>query len=702
MLAVLAVGLVAAAVGLFLANRPASNGFTYATSWTLPELVRHIEAGDVVAISAASDGGDGSPELVAETTGGQRVAVVAGVPASDAADALRAMGYGRLLTAEAVSLTGSVGGPPSPFTSIFTILLIGVLVIGLLQLAPLVRRQLRDSRGRRFSAITPAGDGAVDARIPSVRLDEVAGVDEAKTELLETIEFLRNPGRFTALGARPVRGVLLSGPPGTGKTMLAKAVAAEAGVPFLAASGSDFVEKYVGVGARRIRDLFAAARREGRAVVFMDEIDAIGRRRGSDSGSSDERDATLNALLVEMDGFGPNDNVVVLAATNRPDVLDAAILRPGRFTRKVNVPMPDREARLEILRVHAQGKPLGTDVDLPAVARKTYGFSGAMLADLLNEAAILAARRASPIIEPKDVQAGWLKVAVGTSRVRSMDERERSIIAAHEAGHAVTGYLAGEKRRVEEISLYAHGEALGITVSSQEDNDLPSESDLQARLVALLGGRAAENLLFHDVTGGAANDFEKATNLAHIMVTRLGMGRDPTDTSRGATGRGVLSSIVVTDRVRPSSEVAAAQDRATRSILDAAYRRASELLVANMALLSRVAAYLYEQERMSGDELEKVVSGELEPRDAQGWRAASSNPRPWDEIPGSFSRDEAAREERREPAVVTPPTPPPARERRRTGMRNRLRRALPRPVHNALVQLGTALAGSPEDASTGR
>ena len=702
-LVVLGIGLILVG-GLSLQNRPSGSGFTYTGSWTLPELVRHVEAGDVVAISAAADGDGGIPQLVALTTGGQHVAVVAGVPAGDAADALRAMGYGRLLTAEAQSLSGAVGGTPSPLTTVFTILIIALVALGLMALAPQVLRLVREGRGRRFTTIGRPSGPSIEARVPSVRLDEVAGVDEAKTELLETIEFLRNPARFTAVGARPVRGVLLSGPPGTGKTMLAKAVAAEAGVPFLAASGSDFIEKYVGVGARRIRDLFAAARREGRAVVFVDEIDAIGRRRGGDNGS-DERDATLNALLVEMDGFGPNDNVVVLAATNRPDVLDPAILRPGRFTRKVSVPMPDRDARLAILRVHAQGKPLSPDVDLPAVARKTYGFSGAMLSDLLNESAILAARRLSDVIEPRDVQAGWLKVAVGTSRVRSMDERERSIIAAHEAGHAVTGYLVGEKRRVEEISLYAHGEALGITVSSQEDNDLPSESDLQARLVALLGGRAAENLLFHDVTGGAANDFEKATNLAHVMVTRLGMGRDPSDTSRGATGRGVLSAVVVTDRVRPSSEVAAAQDRATRSILDAAYRRASEVLLANMGLLSRVAAYLYEQERMSGDELERVVAGALEPVDAQGWRAASSNPRPWDEIPGSFSRGEAAEEERRAeaetPVAAAAAIPVPTRNRRRSGLRNRVRRALPRPVHVALTRLVAALEGEPEDAASG-
>ena len=692
-----AVAVIAGTLGLVVAGAawlaarpvPAPSGFTYAGAWAMPELMAHAGAGEVVAISAAESPTGSGPELVALTSDGQHIAVEAGMPVADAVDVVRVSGYGRLLTTEAATLSGARGGTTTPLAALPWLVAVGLLVVAGVLVMRLVGR--RGGGGRRFGAVSRSRDDKFAAAFPGVRLADVAGVEEAKTELIETIEFLKDPARFAAVGARPVRGVMLFGPPGTGKTMLAKAVAAEAGVPFIAVSGSDFVEKFVGVGARRVRDLFAAARKEGRAVVFLDEVDALAKRRGGEN-SHDEREGTLNALLVEMDGFGPNDNVVVLAATNRLDVLDPAVLRPGRFTRKVNVPLPDKDGRLAILAVHAAGKPLGPDVDLPAVARKTYGFSGAQLADLLNEAAILTARRGASVIEPADVQAGWLKVAVGTSRVRSMDARERSIIAAHEAGHAVAGYLSGEKRRIEEISLYAHGDALGVTVSSQEDNDLPSETDLQSRLVALMGGRAAENLLFHDVTGGASNDFEKATNIASTMVTRLGMGRDPRDSTQGATGRGILSAIVTTDRVRPSSEVAAAQDRAVRSILDAAYRRASDLLVEHRDLLARVAGYLYEQERMSGDEFLRVVSGELAPADPRGWRSAGSNPREWEEIPGLFSR-----EERRASAGSAIVEDPP-RTRRRPGLRNRVRRSLPRPVHLALRELAAFLAG---DAPTG-
>ena len=367
------------------------------------------------------------------------------------------------------------------------------------------------------SAIAAGPTQAIAGERPRVTLADVAGADEAKLELTETIEFLRDPSRFVRLGATAIRGVMLYGPPGTGKTMLAKAVAAEADVPFFSVSGSEFVEKYVGVGAGRVRELFAKARAAGRAVIFIDEIDAMAKARGG-SDSHEEREQTLNQLLVEMDGFGSNDGVVVIGATNRLDTLDPAALRPGRFTRKIHVPLPDRDGRLAILAVHAKGKPIAPDVDLLALARKTYGFSGAMLADLLNEAAILAARPGLDAIGPVEIHNGWLKTALGTSRKRSMDERERSIIATHEAGHAVCGFVHGDKRRVEEISLFAHGEALGVTVSSSEDNDLPSETDLRARLVALMGGRVAEELLFHEVTGGASSDFETATSIATSMV----------------------------------------------------------------------------------------------------------------------------------------------------------------------------------------
>ena len=455
------------------------------------------------------------------------------------------MGYGKLLTDEAMSVSAPSGSSdgPSPLSIIFPLAMLGrdgrarAAAVAAGRPGPARQRLVPDDHagdpvdrrrrdhGRRH---------APRRRAPSstIRLADVAGCDEAKLELTETIEFLRTPERFHKLGARIPRGIMLYGPPGTGKTMLARAVAAEAGVPFHHASGSEFVEKYVGVGAKRVREIFAQARKLGRGVIFFDEFDAIGKTRGGPN-SHEEREQTLNQLLVELDGFGTTDDVVVIAATNRLDTLDSAVLRPGRFNRKIHVGLPDVQGRREILVVHARNKPLAETVDLEDTARKTYGFSGAMLADLLNEAAILAARRGAEMIGPEDVHGGWLKVAVGTSRRRSMDERERSIIAAHEVGHAICGKVHGDKRKVEEISLFAHGEALGVTVSSQEDNDLPSESDLRARLVALMGGRAAEEILFHEVTGGASNDFEAANKIATAMVTRWGMGRDPEATDGG-------------------------------------------------------------------------------------------------------------------------------------------------------------------------
>ena len=409
-----------------------------------------------------------------------------------------------------------------------------------------------------------------------MHLEDVAGCEEAKLELAEAIDFLRDPVRFRALGARVPSGILLYGPPGTGKTMLARAVATEAGVPFHHASGSDFVEKYVGMGARRVRELFAQARRLGKGVIFIDEFDALGKARGG-ANSHEEREQTLNQLLVELDGFTTSSEIVVIAATNRLDVLDDAVLRPGRFSRKVHVGLPDVAGRQAILEVHARGKPLAADMDIEQLARKTYGFSGAQLADLLNEAAIMAARRHGDEITNDDVHNGWLKVAVGTGRRRSMNERDRAIIAAHEVGHAICGKVHGDTRRVEEISLFAHGEALGVTVSSQEDNDLPSESDLRARLIALMGGRAAEELLFHEVTPGAANDFEKATQIATLMVNRWGMGRDPKvaadggEAALGASGRGTLSFIAAKKDGSLPSEIQAAATRAVAAILDDAY-----------------------------------------------------------------------------------------------------------------------------------
>jgi cell division protease FtsH len=653
-----------------------SSGSAGPSSWTLLDLEANLRAGTVVSIDVAATtaggqtgdatsgatgtttgttggaaGGADGGELVARTRDGRTIPIQLSVDAADALAAVAAAGFGGLVTPAAWAAAGRTAPAPlasSPGTDPWTGFLpfLVALVAGGLFLVLALRLARRTvaggDGGTTFRTILPEGDGGegvpggeVDpprAAVPRVRFADVAGCEEAKVELSEAIEFLRAPERFHRLGARIPRGILLYGPPGTGKTMLAKAVATEAGVPFLFASGSEFVEKFVGVGARRIRDLFAQARRLGRAVVFIDEFDAIGKVRGSQT-SHEEREQTLNQLLVELDGFGTTDDVVVIAATNRVDTLDPAVLRPGRFTRKIHVGLPDVVGRREILAVHARGKPLAPDVDLDALARKTYGFSGAQLADLLNEAAILAARRGDERITAADLHDGWVKVAVGAGRRRAMDERERSIIAAHEVGHAICGRVHGDRRRVEEISLFAHGEALGVTISSQEDNDLPSESDLQARLIALLGGRAAEEVLFHEVTAGAANDFQQANEIASRMVLRWGMGRDPQDRVEGSSGRGSLSFLVADpDRPLPE-EVQAAATRAIRTLLDDAYATARATILDHLDTLERIASYLVEHERIDGATFDALFEGRMAPPVREkDWRAAAARPRPWAEV----------------------------------------------------------------------
>ena len=649
---VAAVLAIAAVTSLYLlrANPPAPVGstvtaptFTFVEGWSLVELQRHVEAGEVTAITAAeATGPSGQPTqtLLVRTKDGQVIPVDLTVTAGEAVSALTALGYSNLLTTEALEV--SRPRTESGLNIMGIVLPVGILVITLMLVLRMSRRngsgQRESSSFRTIMPGAPRADGSVeppvvDPLIVAVRLEDVAGCDEAKLELTETIEFLKSPERFHKLGARIPRGIMLYGPPGTGKTMLARAVAAEAGVPFHHASGSEFVEKYVGVGARRVRDMFAQARKLGRGVIFFDEFDAIGKARGGPN-SHEEREQTLNQLLVELDGFGTTEDVIVIAATNRLDTLDPAVLRPGRFNRKIHVGLPDVAGRKAILAVHSRNKPLAPTIDLEDTARKTYGFSGAMLADLLNEAAILAARRSGELIQTEDLHGGWLKVAVGTSRRRSMDERERSIIAAHEVGHAICSKVHGDKRRVEEISLFAHGEALGVTVSSQEDNDLPSESDLRARLVALMGGRAAEEILFHEVTGGASNDFEAANKIAVAMVTRWGMGQDPEASDHGVSGRGSLSFLVPLPGGRSlPSDVQAAATRAIRSILDGAYAEACRTLIDNMDTLRRLAAYLVEHERVDGDTFDELFDGRRVVQNAgDEWRAATARPRAWGEV----------------------------------------------------------------------
>jgi cell division protease FtsH len=643
------------------APRPAPDALPSATAterWTLLELATRIDAGEVSAVTVGA-GEAGGKALLAERGAGDYVAISLTGSVGDAAAALVTLGYGDLLTpsAQAAIEARSTTSTSDPVRSLINIglllLLVGVGAVFLYRVRD--RLPVIGQRVGRFSAIMPATPRSAAGGLPvpgmpadaptgssgSVQLSDVAGCEEAKLELAEPIEFLRHPEGFRSLGAKVPRGILLYGPPGTGKTMLARAVATEAGVPFLHASGSDFVEKYVGVGARRVRDLFGQAKKLGKAVIFIDEFDALGKSRGG-ANSHEEREQTLNQLLVELDGFGTSAEIVVIAATNRLDILDEALLRPGRFSRKVHVGLPDVVGRRAILAVHARGKPIAEDVDLDQLARKTYGFSGAQLADLLNEAAIMAARRAGGTITDQDMHAGWLKVAVGTGRRRSMNERDRAIIAAHEVGHAICGKVHGDSRRVEEISLFAHGEALGVTVSSQEDNDLPAESDLRARLIALMGGRAAEELLFHEVTPGAANDFEKATQIATSMVNRWGMGRDPrAEADQGASGRGALSFFAAKRDGSLPSELAAASTRAIAALLDEAYGAARQTLLDNLDVLRKIGVYLVQQERIDGDAFDALFDGRIDVPDADvEWRPAAARPREWASISALAVKDD--------------------------------------------------------------
>ena len=445
-----------------------------------------------------------------------------------------------------------------------------------------------------------------------VRFKDVAGADEEKEELEEVVEFLKDPKRFNKLGARIPHGVLLVGPPGTGKTLLAKAVAGEAGVPFFSISGSDFVEMYVGVGASRVRDLFENARRTPAAIIFIDEIDAVGRHRGAGlGGGHDEREQTLNQLLVEMDGFGSQEGIIVIAATNRPDILDPALLRPGRFDRQITVNYPDIKGREEILKVHARNKPLEDSVDLALVAKTTAGFTGADLANLLNEASLLAARRGKELIGMEDIEDAFVKIIAGPKKkTRAMKERERRNTAFHEAGHAIIARLLPTMDPVQQISIIPSGNALGYTLNPpKEDKYSVYKQELKDKIVMLLAGRAAEEIIFGDISGGASNDIQRATDIAKKMVTQLGMsdilGPRAFSSSHGEVflGKDFSSSQDYSD------ETAAKIDSEIHELIAEGYNRAKQLLTENMDKLNFIAEFLLKNEVMDGEQFEAAMTG---------------------------------------------------------------------------------------------
>ena len=447
-----------------------------------------------------------------------------------------------------------------------------------------------------------------------VYFKDVAGADEEKEELREVVEFLKNPQKFSDLGARIPRGVLLIGPPGTGKTLLAKAVAGESGVPFYSISGSDFVEMYVGVGASRVRDLFETAKKTAPCIVFIDEIDAVGRHRGAGlGGGHDEREQTLNQLLVEMDGFGVNDGVIVIAATNRPDILDPALMRPGRFDRQVTVNYPDLKGRAAILRVHARNKPLGQDVDLDTVAKSTVGMTGADLSNVLNEAALLAARRKKNVINMKEIEDATLKILVGPQKRSLMiSESDKRKTAYHEAGHAIVGHILPTQDPVHQISIIPSGHALGYTLSLPEsDKTSVYRIELQEEIATLLGGRVAEALILDDISGGASQDIQRATEIARKMVTRYGMSDKLGPIVYGNTDENVFLGKSSRYTIDYSEEFASAIDNEIYRIVTDGYQLAEKILKENMAILHFVADYLVKHETMDAEQFKLCFTADV-------------------------------------------------------------------------------------------
>ena len=495
-----------------------------------------------------------------------------------------------------------------------TLILVGSMGIFLF----MMMRQTRGNGGvSGFSKAKPRTPQ--DGRV--VTFADVAGADEEKEELVEIVEFLKNPAKYNALGARIPKGVLLMGPPGTGKTLLARAVAGEAGVPFYSISGSDFVEMFVGVGASRVRDLFAEAKKTAPSIIFIDEIDAVGRHRGAGlGGGHDEREQTLNQLLVEMDGFGANSGVIIIAATNRKDILDPALLRPGRFDRQILVSYPDVKGREEILKVHVRNKPMGPDVELKTVAKATVGFTGADLENVVNEAALLAARANKHAITMKEIEDATIKVIAGPEkRSKVVNDKEKRLTAYHEAGHAVCTYYCPTQDPVHEISIIPRGMAGGYTMSLPEDDrGYMSKTAMQENIVTLLGGRMAELIVLDDISTGASNDLERATQIARSMVTRYGFSDKLGPVVYGQDQGEVFLGMDINRSRNYSEEVAAEIDEEIRRIIEEAYARAREILEAHRDQLEVVAQYLMEHEKVGEFGFKALMEGrEVNPDEDQ-------------------------------------------------------------------------------------
>ncbi len=504
----------------------------------------------------------------------------------------------------------NVKGEGLSFSGLFLSFLPLIIFVGLMLF---MLRRARGGIGQMMSIGKSRAKLVVDA--PSVTFDDVAGADEAKQELAEIVEFLRTPQKFAQLGAKIPRGVLLTGPPGTGKTLISRAVAGEAGVPFFSISGSEFVEMFVGVGASRVRDLFNQAKERQPAIVFIDEIDAVGRHRGAGiGGGNDEREQTLNQILVQMDGFDERSNVIVIAATNRPDVLDPALLRPGRFDRQVMMNLPDARGREAILKVHLKGKPVLDDVDLPTLARLTHGFSGADLANLTNEAAILAARQNKSGMSFQDLEEAVDRVFAGPARrSRQVSEKEREIVAYHEAGHALVAASLADADPVHKVTIVPRGAAGGYTrLLPDEDRGLWSKSQFEATLAMMMGGQTAEAIVLGDITTGASNDLQNASTIARKMVTEYGMSEELGPRTFGAGQDLVFLGKQLTQGPNYSDSVAERIDAEIEGFLCKARETATMVLEANRAKLTLLANRLLTEETMEGPELQELLAGAMD------------------------------------------------------------------------------------------
>ncbi len=503
---------------------------------------------------------------------------------------------------------------PPPYSIPWWVSLIPYVIVIILLIAMwmFVMNQATGGKGSKINSVGRAKAKLVTADKAKVYFKDVAGVDEEKAELEEIVEFLRNPDYFTKLGAKIPHGVLLVGPPGTGKTLIAKAVAGEAGVPFYSISGSDFVEMYVGVGASRVRDLFDTAKKNPAAIIFIDEIDAVGRHRGAGlGGGHDEREQTLNQILVEMDGFGSSEGVIVMAATNRPDILDPALLRPGRFDRQITMNAPDVKGREDILKVHSKNKPFEADVDLSVIAKTTVGFTGAELANLLNEAALLAARKGKHLIGMTDLEEAMIKVIVGPAkRSRVISEAEKKLTAYHEAGHAITTWVRQPDDPVHQISIIPSGRAGGYTLSlPKEDKSYMSRGMMEDELVTLLGGRASEDIILGDISTGASNDIQRASSIARDMVTKYGMSDKlgPILYGSESSSDEIFLGRDFNQTKNYSEETASVIDAEVKAIISRAYTDAKQILRDNMDRLHFVAAYLMKNEIMEEEQFIRAM-----------------------------------------------------------------------------------------------